>query len=37
MTAPEIFLSYNREDVATAKFYADAFAREGLEVWWGAN
>ena len=31
---PEIFLSYNREDAATAKLFADAFAREGLEVWW---
>ena len=31
---PEIFLSYNREDAAVAKFFADAFAREGLEVWW---
>ena len=34
MTAPDIFLSYNREDAATAKRYADAFAREGLTVWW---
>ena len=34
MTTPEIFLSYNREDAAVAKRYADAFAREGLSVWW---
>ena len=34
MTAPDIFLSYNREDAATAKRYADAFAAEGLNVWW---
>ncbi len=34
MNAPDIFLSYNREDAAIAKVYADAFAREGLEVWW---
>ena len=34
MTTPAIFLSYNREDAATAKRYADAFAREGLSVWW---
>ncbi|MEQ1497797.1 MAG: TIR domain-containing protein [Novosphingobium sp.] len=35
MTAnPDIFLSYNREDQATAKRYADAFAAEGLNVWW---
>ena len=36
MTAPDIFLSYNREDAATARFYADAFAEAGLEVWWDA-
>ena len=34
MTQPDIFLSYNREDAATAKRYADAFAAEGLNVWW---
>ena len=35
MTAtPDIFLSYNREDAATARLYADAFAAEGLNVWW---
>ena len=33
-STPDIFLSYNREDAATAKRYADAFAREGLSVWW---
>ena len=32
--SPDIFLSYNREDAEVAKVYADAFAREGLEVWW---
>jgi TolB-like protein len=31
---PDIFLSYNREDAAVAKLFADAFAREGLNVWW---
>jgi TolB-like protein/Tfp pilus assembly protein PilF len=31
---PDIFLSYNREDQATAKRFADAFAAEGLNVWW---
>ena len=30
----DIFLSYNREDAATAKRFADAFAAEGLNVWW---
>ena len=33
MTTAEIFLSYNREDAAVAKLYADAFAHEGLNVW----
>jgi TolB-like protein len=34
VTTPDIFLSYNREDAATAKRFADAFAAEGLNVWW---
>ena len=34
MTAPDIFLSYNREDQAVASRFADAFAVEGLSVWW---
>ncbi|WP_159797950.1 TIR domain-containing protein [Croceibacterium salegens] len=34
MAAPDIFLSYNREDAARAKHFADGFAAEGLEVWW---
>jgi TolB-like protein/Tfp pilus assembly protein PilF len=37
MTNPDIFLSYNREDAATAKRFADAFSAEGLEVWWDAT
>ena len=37
MTTPEIFLSYNREDAAVARRFADAFAREGLNVWWDAT
>ena len=33
MTAtPDIFLSYNREDAAVAKRFADAFSAEGLRV-----
>ena len=36
MTAPDIFLSYNREDQAVARRYADACAAEGLDVWWDA-
>ncbi|MGE0045929.1 MAG: TIR domain-containing protein [Hyphomonadaceae bacterium] len=31
---PDIFLSYNRDDQARAKLFADAFQREGLSVWW---
>jgi TolB-like protein len=34
MTQPDIFLSYNREDQAVAKRFAEAFAAEGLNVWW---
>ena len=34
MTTPDIFLSYNREDAAVAKRYADALAAAGLSVWW---
>ena len=34
MTSPDIFLSYNREDAAVAARYAEAFAAEGLTVWW---
>lgn len=34
MGGPDIFLSYNREDQAVAARYADAFAAEGLSVWW---
>jgi TolB-like protein len=30
----DIFLSYSRDDQATAKRYAEAFEREGLSVWW---
>jgi TolB-like protein len=35
--APDIFLSYSREDAAVARTYADAFAQEGLHVWWDAT
>jgi len=31
---PDIFLSYNREDQAVARRYAEAFAAEGFDVWW---
>ncbi|HSG33229.1 MAG TPA: TIR domain-containing protein [Sphingomonadaceae bacterium] len=31
---PDIFLSYNREDSARAKHFADGFSAEGLDVWW---
>jgi TolB-like protein len=34
LPGPDIFLSYNREDAAVAKLYADTFAREGFDVWW---
>ena len=31
---PDIFLSYNREDQATARRYAEAFQAQGFDVWW---
>ena len=36
-TAADIFLSYNREDHATARRFAEAFEREGFSVWWDAT
>jgi TolB-like protein/Flp pilus assembly protein TadD len=30
----DIFLSYNREDQARAKVFAEAFAAQGFKVWW---
>jgi TolB-like protein len=37
MGGPDIFLSYNREDAARAKHFADGFTAEGLEVWWDVS
>ncbi len=38
MTAPpDIFLSYNREDQTVARRFAEAFEREGFNVWWDAT
>ncbi len=34
MTSPDIFLSYSREDQATARRYAEALQGEGFSVWW---
>lgn len=31
---PDIFLSYNREDQAVARRFAEAFAAQGFDVWW---
>src|SRR3984885_15522233 len=31
---PDIFLSYSRDDQATARRFAEGFEREGLSVWW---
>jgi TolB-like protein len=31
---PDIFLSYTREDQATAQRFAEAFAAQGFSVWW---
>ena len=30
----DIFLSYNREDQAHAKVFAEAFEAQGFSVWW---
>jgi TolB-like protein len=37
LPGPDIFISYNREDVATAQVYRDSLAREGYDVWWDAT
>ena len=37
MSGPDIFISYNREDQAIARLYADALAGAGLTVWWDAT
>jgi TolB-like protein len=34
LSVPDIFLSYNREDQAAAKRFAEAFEAEGFSVWW---
>ena len=34
---PDIFLSYNREDQAVARRFAEAFAAHGFDVWWDAT
>ena len=34
MSAPAIFLSYNREDQAAARRFAEGFEGAGLSVWW---
>jgi TolB-like protein len=31
---PDIFLSYNREDQARAKLFAEGFEAQGFKVWW---
>jgi len=33
----DIFLSYNRDDASVARTYAEAFKREGFDVWWDAE
>jgi TolB-like protein len=31
---PDVFLSYSRDDLPTARRFAEGFEREGLSVWW---
>jgi len=33
-SGPDIFVSYSREDQATARRFAEAFEQAGLRVWW---
>lgn len=33
----DIFISYNREDRATAQRFADALVAQGFDVWWDAS
>lgn len=37
VNAPDIFLSYNREDLAIARIYAEGLAAAGFTVWWDAT
>jgi hypothetical protein len=30
----DVFLSYSRDDQATARFFAEGLEREGFSVWW---
>jgi TolB-like protein len=34
---PDIFLSYSRDDQATARRFAEGFEREGFTIWWDAS
>ena len=36
MSRPDIFISYCRQDRASARLFAEAFAEEGFNVWWDA-
>ena len=36
-SSPDIFLSYNREDQATARLFAEALGQAGFDVWWDAT
>ena len=37
MSSPDVFISYNREDAAIARIYADSLTAAGLVVWWDAT
>jgi hypothetical protein len=36
VSGPDIFISYCRQDRASARLFAEAFAEEGFNVWWDA-
>jgi TolB-like protein len=37
LSGPDIFLSYNREDAARARLFAEGLAAQGFAVWWDAH
>jgi hypothetical protein len=36
LRGPDVFISYSREDVGSARCFAEAFTQAGLDVWWDA-
>ena len=36
VSGPDIFISYNRQERAAARLFAESFEQEGFNVWWDA-